>query len=137
MKTLQHKFVVSAPDKLEPGYLYVSMEYCTALHLCACGCGNEVITPIAPDRWQLTFNGDGITLHPSIGNWLLPCKTHYWIKNNQIVDAEKWGRNDFRSNKIPSQKIDPEIPSVTAKPISSPSKKEKWLTKLLRILFKK
>jgi hypothetical protein len=35
--------------------LYVSLEYATAIHACACGCGNEVVTPLSPNGWKLTF----------------------------------------------------------------------------------
>ncbi|TNZ32157.1 hypothetical protein CGK50_24620, partial [Vibrio parahaemolyticus] len=38
---LAHKFVRSIPKQLEPGILYVSMEYATAIHSCCCGCGNQ------------------------------------------------------------------------------------------------
>ena len=46
----QHEFVTSAPRELSPGVLYVSLEYCTMLHLCACGCGRKVVTPISPNK---------------------------------------------------------------------------------------
>ena len=72
------------PEVKEDGILYVSMEYCIAIHLCVCGCGNEVVTPIAPDAWKLTFNGAGISLYPSIGNWDFDCQSHYFIVENKI-----------------------------------------------------
>jgi len=28
-----------------------------------------------------------ISLHPSIGNWSFECRSHYWIRNNQVVWA--------------------------------------------------
>ena len=65
---MQHKFVEFIPDELENGVLYVSVTYATAIHECCCGCGNEVVTPLAPNDWQLTFDGESITLFPSIGN---------------------------------------------------------------------
>lgn len=78
------------PDALEPGILYITMEYGTAVHLCACGCGEQVITPFSPTDWKLQYDGESITLHPSIGNWSFPCKSHYWIRNSQIRWAESW-----------------------------------------------
>ncbi|WP_318271273.1 hypothetical protein [Sphingobacterium cellulitidis] len=45
---LQHKFVEFMPEKVEEGVLYVSIEYCTAIHKCVCGCGHEVVTPLSP-----------------------------------------------------------------------------------------
>lgn len=81
---IRPEFVDSAPRILEPGVVYVSMGYRTVLHLCCCGCGNEVVTPLAPDRWHLMFDGEAITLNHSIGNWSFPCQSHYWIKGNKV-----------------------------------------------------
>ncbi len=91
MQTLKHKFVEFIPDSLEDGVLYISIEYCTAIHKCVCGCGNEVVTPISPTDWNLSFNGRSVSLSPSIGNWNFKCKSHYWIINNKIIFARKWG----------------------------------------------
>lgn len=90
MKTLEHKFVEFIPDILEDGILYITIEYCTAIHKCVCGCGNEVVTPFSPNDWQLTFDGKSVSLYPSIGNWNFECKSHYWITNNKIKFARKW-----------------------------------------------
>ena len=73
------EFVTLAPPVLEPGVLYISMEYATVLHLCCCGCGNQVVTPLAPARWRLTYDGRAVSLSPSIGNHSFPCRSHYWI----------------------------------------------------------
>src|SRR6185312_8299686 len=95
MKILQHKFVGFIPDVLEDGTLYISIEYCTAIHKCICGCGNEVVTPISPTDWQLTFYGDSVSLSPSIGNWSFPCKSHYWIVKNGIKYARRWSEEEI------------------------------------------
>ena len=36
---------------------------------CCCGCGEEVVTPFSPAQWQMSFDGEAVSLHPSIGNW--------------------------------------------------------------------
>lgn len=82
---LQPEFVTFAPDVLEPGVLYVSMEYATVLHLCCCGCGSKVVTPLRPERWHLAYDGKSISLDPSIGNWSFPCQSHYWIEENVVI----------------------------------------------------
>ncbi len=92
---LQHRFVEFMPETLEDGILYVSMEYCTAIHKCACGCGNKVVTPIAPTSWHLEFDGKSISLSPSIGNWSFDCKSHYWIEKNKIKWAGKWSESEI------------------------------------------
>lgn len=84
MMILQHKFVDYIPNELEDGILYISIEFCTAIHKCVCGCGNEVVTPISPNGWRLTFDGKSVSFYPSIGNWNFKCKTHYWITQNNI-----------------------------------------------------
>lgn len=78
------------PKRLEPGVLYVAEKFGAAVHLCACGCGWKVSTPLAPTEWALEETAEGPSLTPSIGNWQLPCRTHYWIRDGNIVWAEAW-----------------------------------------------
>ena len=59
------------PQDLRPGVLYVSEEFGAAAHLCACGCGEKVSTPLGPTEWSLEETGGGPTLRPSVGNWQL------------------------------------------------------------------
>ena len=102
---LQHRFVEFMPDTLEDGILYVSMEYCTAIHKCVCGCGNTVVTPISPTDWQLKFDGRTISLSPSIGNWSFDCQSHYWIERNQIKWAGKWDAEEIESGRIRDKEL--------------------------------
>lgn len=81
---LTPEFVEYIPERPAPGVLYVSRRYATALHLCCCGCGSEVVTPLNPAKWRLTGDGVTVSLFPSIGNWSLPCQSHYWITGNRI-----------------------------------------------------
>jgi len=90
MEILQHKFVEFIPDVIEEGVLYISIEYCTAIHKCVCGCGNEVVTPFSPTDWEIIFNGKTVSLIPSIGNWGFECKSHYFITKNKIHFARHW-----------------------------------------------
>jgi hypothetical protein len=81
---VKHEFVEQIPERLNDGVLYVSMSFGTVVHKCACGCGSEVVTPLSPTDWKLTFDGESISLHPSIGNWSFACRSHYWITNGQV-----------------------------------------------------
>lgn len=84
-KAISHEFVDFIPKSMEVDTLYVSMEFATASHLCFCGCGAEVVTPFSPVQWQLSFDGEAVSLSPSIGSWALPCESHYWIKRDKVV----------------------------------------------------
>lgn len=88
--TIRHLFVERFPDHLEPGILYVSIKFANMSHLCCCGCGHEVITPLDPKDWQMIYDGKTISVHPSIGNWDLPCRSHYIIRNGRIHWAKGW-----------------------------------------------
>jgi hypothetical protein len=92
MQTMTHRFVDPIPDKLEANTLYVSMRYCIAVHNCACGCGNEVATPISPIGWEVSFNGESVSLYPSIGSWNLSCRSHYWIRNGRVEWGKQWNQ---------------------------------------------
>lgn len=85
LSRVEHRFVDSFPAPLEAGVLYVSVRFRTAAHLCACGCGNKVVTPLSPAGWSMRFDGDAVTLDPSIGSSRLPCRSHYFIRGNRIV----------------------------------------------------
>ncbi|MFC8536700.1 DUF6527 family protein [Streptomyces sp. NPDC057249] len=61
----------------------MSISYRTCGHLCCCGCGNEVITPLSPTQWSLTYDGESASLAPSVGNWALRCQSLYWIRHGE------------------------------------------------------
>ena len=81
---LNPRLVNCVPDTLEPGVLYVAKRFATASHLCCCGCGHEVVTPLSPAKWRLTEYEGSVSLHPSIGSWSFPCRSHYWIDRNAV-----------------------------------------------------
>jgi hypothetical protein len=98
-RSLTHQFVHFIPEVIEEGVLYVSLEFATAIHRCCCGCGQEVVTPLSPTDWQMTFDGKSVSLFPSIGNWSYPCRSHYWIERNLVKAAPKWSKRDIVSGR--------------------------------------
>ena len=96
---LEHCFVHFIPDKLEPGVIYISMEFATAAHSCCCGCGEQVITPFTPTDWKLTFDGETVSLWPSIGNWSFRCRSHYIIRRSRIFGAEPCDDEEIEENR--------------------------------------
>jgi hypothetical protein len=104
--TVRHEFVEFIPNELHEGVMYVSIPYATVVHSCLSGCGQEVVTPLSPADWELVFDGETISLYPSIGNWSLPCRSHYWIRRNKVIWARTWSgaeinraRSMYRSNR--------------------------------------
>ena len=89
INSVKHEFVNYTPDALDDGVLYVSIPFATVAHRCCCGCGHEIVTPLDPTDWQMTFDGKSVSLSPSIGNWSLPCQSHYWIYRNHV----RWVRH--------------------------------------------
>jgi hypothetical protein len=87
IKLLRVRYV---PKTLAPGLLYVSEEFGAVVHLCACGCGSKVSTPVGPAEWAFEETAHGPSLEPSVGNWQLPCNSHYWIRDGSIVWSGKW-----------------------------------------------
>jgi len=104
-KTIRPEFVELIPDVVKDGILYISITFATATHKCACGCNEIVVTPIKPTDWTLTWNGKTITMNPSIGNWSLPCQSHYWIEENKIIWSRKWNDLEIKAVRTKDKKI--------------------------------
>lgn len=85
---LRHEFVDYIPQQLDDSVLYVSIRFGTVVHRCACGCCEEVVTPLGPAEWRLTYGGRTISPAPSIGNWSFRCRSPYWIDEGSI----RWAR---------------------------------------------
>jgi len=100
---LTHEFVEHLPPELKAGVLYVSIPFATAGHLCCCGCGEQVITPLSPAQWRLTFDGESVSLSPSIGNWGFPCQSHYWIRRNKVDWALRWSKREIDAVRVDDQ----------------------------------
>lgn len=95
MRRLGHvtpEFVDEIPRTPEHGKLYLSCRYRAAVHLCACGCGAKVSTPLHPTGWRLSYDGQSVSLSPSVGNWSEKCQSHYVIRNSRVIWAERLPR---------------------------------------------
>lgn len=87
------------PKDLEPGVLYVSEEFGIAIHLCACGCGSKIRTPLGQTEWSFKDTPEGPTLSPSIGNWQQDCKSHYLIRKGKIIWASEWTPEQIKAGR--------------------------------------
>lgn len=78
-------------ENMEQFVLYVSKKYGLSIHLCLCGeCGEQTVLPFSKIidgkdiGWTHEEDNQGrYTMRPSIGNYQLPCKSHYIITNNK------------------------------------------------------
>ncbi|GGG48893.1 DUF6527 family protein [Bizionia arctica] len=140
---LKHQFVDFMPDIIQEGVIYISLEYKSVIHKCACGCGKEVNTPLHPTGWKMLYDGESISLKPSVGNWSFDCKSHYWITNNEIEWSLKWTnetigkvrtiedseRQEYYRDKD-SENLDNDSSNLIDTPVSKP-KTTSWLQKLI------
>jgi Family of unknown function (DUF6527) len=135
---LTPRFVETIPETIEPGILYVSMSLASSIHLCACGCGQEVITPLSPTDWKLYYDGENVSLEPSIGNWGFTCRSHYWLRGGKVrwsesmsVSQVEGGRvrdQQLKSDYYESKRVTPErLPDVNQEESSPPQ--QAWLAR--------
>ncbi len=129
---LRPEFVELMPATIEPAVLYVSMEHRVTKHLCASGCGEVVVLPLHPAQWRLTFDGEHVSLEPSVGNADLACRAHYFITKNEV----RWARPlSAKQGQVGRQRDVQAVISVdavrTAKDGASGSRP--WWRRLLRL----
>jgi Family of unknown function (DUF6527) len=101
---IKHEFVEFIPKERQDGVLYISIPYATAVHNCFCGCGLKVVTPISPVGWKLIFDGESVTLFPSIGSWRFPCRSHYFIRGGAVVWSWNMNEEDIEWGRVRDQK---------------------------------
>jgi hypothetical protein len=135
MKTISHKFVEFIPsaEKQEEGVVYITTTYNTAVHKCFCGCEQQVVTPLSPTDWRVTYDGESISIHPSIGNWSYECRSHYWIKKGRIIWAEDWSEEHVEANRIADRKMKQRV--YIEQPENSKQKSRKlffWIRRLFQ-----
>jgi uncharacterized protein DUF6527 len=91
----RHEFVRSFPERLEEGVLYVSVEFDSTAHRCMCGCGQEVYAQLSPRDWSMIYDGETVSLDPSIGNWSFACRSHYWLDRGRVSWAAQWSKDQI------------------------------------------
>lgn len=101
---LRAEFVEYIPERLVDGVIYVSQRYRTATHRCCCGCGKEVVTPFGPADWSMQVTNGAVTLYPSIGNWSLECRSHYWIREGKVIWAAPMSRQQIERGRVLDQR---------------------------------
>lgn len=142
-RRLEHRFVMHLPDRIEPGVLYISMDFATASHSCCCGCGEEVVTPFSPTDWKMTYDGETVSLWPSVGNWNQPCRSHYVIRNGEIIEARPWSDDQVEAERQRDRRAkqsyfecehtvdEPKPPVVVPIPSATSAGRASWFGRLL------
>ena len=91
----------------------------------------------------MIYDGEAISLKPSVGNWSFDCKSHYWITNNEVKWSLKWSdetihkvravedseREEYYKNKD-SQNLEEGL-SYSVELSKPEPKKKSWFQKLL------
>lgn len=144
LQRIEHEFVEFIPQDIQAGKLYISIDYATATHLCCCGCGFEVSTPLSPSDWVLVFNGEAVSLSSSIGNSSFPCRSHYWITEGRVVWEGKMtnqlaAASRARDKEAKLRKYGPPEVAVSSSRSSRTVRsegqaRESWLSRLLKSL---
>jgi len=111
------------PTTLEPGILYYAEKYGAAAHLCACGCGTKIRTPIAPTEWAIEDGPKGVSLCPSVGNWQQQCRSHYWITDGEVRWSGQWTESQVAAGRANEEARRAEY---------FDSKNQKWIRRIWR-----
>lgn len=127
---IAHEFTDKIPEIIEEGKIYISTPFATAVHKCCCGCGSEVVTPLGPTDWSLFFDGEAVSLDPSIGNWNFPCQSHYWIRNNKVYWARRWSQEEINAGRFLEQLEKKKYFSITKEREGVWGRVSKYLKKL-------
>lgn len=129
---LAHQYVEFIPRELDEGILYISQRFNTASHLCCCGCGLKVVTPLNPAKWQLKDHGHTVSLSPSIGLGSFPCRSHYWIRQSRV----DWYPNMTDAQTARAQSADERASQAYAGETGYIRRARRWLAAFLRSLWK-
>lgn len=99
---MQIRFVDTIPQAgdIKDGHLYLSLKYNITMHRCPSGCGQLVPLPLSPADWSLSYDGETVSLSPSVGNGILACHSHYFIQNSNIVWATDMSVGQTRQQQV-------------------------------------
>lgn len=71
-------------NDMKENTIYVSKKTWQSSHLCACGCGEEVLTPNIVGGWSYFVDeDDNLTMRPGIHNDI--CKSSYEIRKGYAI----------------------------------------------------
>lgn len=66
----------------------------------------------------MTFDGETVSLRPSIGNWMQKCRSHYVINRGKVIEAGPWSdekvETEWRRDRVAKERFYGKTP--TARP---------------------
>lgn len=138
VERLETVFVDEIPEVLEDGILYVSHTCKVALHNCACGCGEEVSTPLVRTEYSLTMEGDDASIWPSVGNHDFACASHYIIKKGRIVGAGQMSRAAIEKGRQQDRELKrPNVPVTSVRRPSIVVQSLRWVRHWLGTTYRR
>ena len=93
-------WVEDMPEVMEDGKVYISVKHRLTEHICACGCKSEVSLPLGRREWRIEYDGETVSILPSVGNWRLPCRSHYIIQESMTRWCESWSTREAVAGRI-------------------------------------
>lgn len=108
LKFMTPEFVEYIPangDDLISGNVYISMKHGMVVYRCPCGCEGLSEFMLDPIRYRMEYDGINVSFYPSIGISYLKCRSHYWIRDNQIqwcAPMEDWEIDKARRRELAS-----------------------------------
>ncbi len=73
--------------------------------------------PVAA-QWSLTYDGENVSLTPSIGNWALPCRSHYWIRKGKVRRSRRYSPAEITENRERDRRrLDRQDAETTPRPV--------------------
>jgi hypothetical protein len=54
---------------------------------------------VSPAQWSITDDGENVSLTPSVGNWALPCRSHYWIRKGKVRWSRRYSPAEITENR--------------------------------------
>ena len=72
------------PFAIEKG-LVKAREPITAVRIYNTNTSKVIIEEVPCVNQSVKYDGETVSLSPSIGNFQFPCKSHYWIRENRVI----------------------------------------------------
>lgn len=57
-------------------------------------------TRFSPRDWSMKFNGEAVSISPSIGNWSFACQSHYILDGGRVHWADRWSRERIELGRL-------------------------------------